>query len=90
MNYRLIGLTLLCCKTMERVILDYLELKNLLATNQFRSRKLRSVEDQLLLTYGEVTPMVDSGYIATSLQDCRNSKFVIFKRCILKFANLTN
>ena len=67
LNYRPISLTSVCCKTMERVIgaqlVDYLELNNLLATNQFGFRKLRSVEDQLLLTYGEVTRMVDCGYI---------------------------
>ena len=65
-NYHPISLASVCCKTMERVIVtqlvDYLELNHLFVPNQFVFRKLRSVEDQLLLTYGEVTRMVDGGY----------------------------
>ena len=34
-----------------------------LAAGQFGFRKLRSVEDQLLLTYGKVTQMVGSGFM---------------------------
>ena len=38
-----------------------MELNSLLAAYQFEFRKLRSVEDQLLLTYGKATQLVNSG-----------------------------
>ena len=44
-------------------LVDYLQLNNLFALNQFEFRKHRSVQEDQLLTYGEVTWMVDSGYM---------------------------
>ena len=41
-------------------VVDYLESNGVLSVNQFDFPKGRSVEDQLLVTYGEVVELVDS------------------------------
>ena len=59
LNYRPVSLTSVCCKVLERVIVaqlvEYLELNNLLSANQFGFRKSRSVEDQLLAPYADLS-----------------------------------
>ena len=54
----------MCCKVLERIIdnalVEYLEEHSLLAPEQFR---FRGAEDQLLLTYGRVVELVDSGRV---------------------------
>ena len=65
LNYRPVNLTSSPCKVMERLlvehIVEYLETNNLLAHFQFGYRQGRSVEDQLLLMYGEVIEKVEAG-----------------------------
>ena len=67
LNYRPVSMTSMPCKVMERVLVDhiveYLEENDLLANCQFGFRQGRSVEDQLLLMYGEVVARVDSGEV---------------------------
>ena len=57
----------MCCKELERVIVsqvvDYLDSNGLLSVNHFGFRKGRSVEDHLLVTYGEVVDLVDWGFV---------------------------
>ena len=66
LNYRPISLTSVCCKSVERSIshslMEFLE-SNLLSHDQFGFRSGRSVEDQLLLVYEDVTCWLDSGSI---------------------------
>ena len=58
LNYRPASLNSVCCRVLERVIVSqvvvYLESNDLLLVNLFGFRRGRSVEDQLLVTYGEV------------------------------------
>ena len=65
LNYRPVSLTSTPCKVMERLLVDhivqYLEDSELLANGQFGFRQGRGVEDQLLLMYGEIVEIVDSG-----------------------------
>ena len=65
LNYRPISLTSVCGKTLERVISDhlyeYLDTHELLAANQFGFRHGRTVDDQLLLVYDDVSCWLDSG-----------------------------
>ena len=53
----------MCCKVLERVVVsqvvDYLESNGLLSVNQFGFYKGRTVEDQLLVTYGEVVELIE-------------------------------
>ena len=62
LNYRPISLTSVCCKTLERIIVDglteYLQVNNLLSQDQFDFRSGRSTEDQLLLVYNNVTSIM--------------------------------
>jgi hypothetical protein len=66
-NYRPVSLTSVCCKSMERIIvshlINYLEGNNLLSEHQFGFRKNRSTEDQLLLTYNDISGWVDEGLV---------------------------
>jgi len=71
LNYRPISLTSVCCKSMERVIVshlvEYLELNGLLSSDQFGFRRGRSTEDQLLLTYDDISMWVDEGFVVDLL-----------------------
>ena len=66
LNYRPISLTSVCCKTLERIlakaIFAYLEENQLLSQDQFGFRQGRTVDDQLLVVYNDVTCWMESGY----------------------------
>ena len=63
--YRPVSLTSIACKTLERIMVklvyDYVQENNLLSPDQFGFRPGRSTEDQLLLTYNDVTSALDKG-----------------------------
>ena len=65
LNYRPVSLTSICCKTMERIIVkhlyEYLELNGILSNHQFGFRPGRSVMEQLLLVYDDISTNVDAG-----------------------------
>ena len=65
LNYRPVSLTPICCKTLERVIakhlFEYLDSNRLLSEHQFGFRPERSVMEQLLLVYDDVSLRVDAG-----------------------------
>ena len=67
LNFRPVSLTSVCCKVLERAsvsqVVDYLESKGLLSVNKFVFRNGRSVEDQLLMTYGKVVELVDGSFV---------------------------
>ena len=67
LNYRPVSLTSVCCKVMERLIVahigEYLDENCLLSDRQFGFRRGRSTEDQLLLTYGRISELVDAGRV---------------------------
>jgi len=67
LNYRPISLTSVCCKTLERIIVDrlyeYLESNGVLSSDQYGFRRGRTVDDQLLLTYDRVSHWYDLGYV---------------------------
>ena len=64
--YRPVSLTSTCVKTMERILVkfiyDYAQSNNLLNEDQFGFRPGRSTEDQLILTYHQVTSWLDQGF----------------------------
>ena len=66
-TYRIVSLTSVYCTSMERILnedlIDYLENNSLLSDRQFDFRRSRSVEDQILLVYLEVTELVDAGLV---------------------------
>ena len=63
LNYRPISLTSSCCKVLERIIAahlnKFLDEHCLISTEQFGFRAGCSTVDQLLLTYNDVTQMLD-------------------------------
>ena len=65
LKYRPISLTSVCCKSLEsilvKVIYDYLCSNDLLNDEQFGFRSGRSTEEQLLLTYNDITLSLDNG-----------------------------
>ena len=64
LNYRPISLTSICSKTLERMVADclyeYLNSNSLLSPSQFGFRQGRTVDDQLLLVYNDVSRWLDS------------------------------
>ena len=66
MNYRPVSLTSVSCKSLERIISKELYAffiaNQILSDEQFGFRPGRSTEDQLLLTYDEVTVALDLGH----------------------------
>jgi len=71
LNYRPVSLTSSCCKTMERIIttqlMDYLEANGILSPEQYGFRRGRSTEDQLLLTYDDISLWYDEGFVVDNL-----------------------
>ena len=65
LNYRPISLTSVPCKILEKAIVThlyaYLENNSLISSEQFGFRAGHSTVEQLLLTYDDITKMVDSG-----------------------------
>ena len=65
-NYRPVSLTSVPCKSLERVIAKGLYAfftdNSILSEEQFGFRPGRSTEDQLLLTYEEITEGLDNGF----------------------------
>ena len=65
-NYRPVSLTSVSCKSLERIISKelhaFLTDNQILTEEQFGFRPGRSTEDQLFLTYDEITASVDSGF----------------------------
>ena len=66
LNYRPISLTSVCVKTLERIVTNqlyqYLEDNSIISDSQFGFRACHSTEDQLILTYHDITSWVDYGY----------------------------
>lgn len=66
LNYRPISLTSVCGKSMERIVFvplyNYLTFNKLICPDQYGFLKGRSVEDQLIATYNDVTLWLDNGY----------------------------
>lgn len=65
LNYRPVSLTSVCVKSLERIlckfIYDYATSNNILCNEQFGFRSGRSTEDQLLLTYNDISYAIDLG-----------------------------
>ena len=66
LTYRLISLTSVCCKSLERIIVaslvEYLKLNEILSSVQFGFRRGRTVDEQLLLVDEDVTAWLDEGF----------------------------
>ena len=66
LNYRPVSLTSVCVKSLERIICkfmyDYASDNDLLTKDQFGFRAGHSTEDQLLLTYNEISHFLDNGF----------------------------
>lgn len=67
LNYRPISLTSVCCKALEKIVAEkinvYLEKHTILSPDQFGFRRGRTTDDQLLLTYNFVSSGLDAGYV---------------------------
>lgn len=70
-NYRPISLTSVCCKTLERIISTnlyaYLDSNCILSPLQFGFRPGRSVVDQLLIAYNDVTTWLGEGSLTVDM-----------------------
>ena len=66
LNYNKVSITSVCCKVLERVIVEqvveYLKLNSMVFVNQFSFSRGRNVEDKLLVTYAEVVGVMDRGF----------------------------
>ena len=66
LNYRPISLNSVCSKVMERIVAKkltmFLDDNSILSADQYGFRAGRSVEDQLLVTYNEVTEWLNCGH----------------------------
>ena len=64
---RSISLTSVCCKTLERFISEslysFLDSNGIFSNDQYGFRQGRTVDDQLLLVYNDVTAWLDTEYI---------------------------
>ena len=67
LNYRPISLTSATCKVFERIITkhitEYLNINSIISDQQFGFRESHSTVDQLILTYNDITGMIDEGRI---------------------------
>ena len=66
LNYRLISLTSICVKSLERIITkfiyEYADSNHLFNNEQLGFSQGRSPEDQLILTYNDITLWLDKGF----------------------------
>ena len=67
LNYRPISLSSVVCKSMERIIvghlMQYINDNHILSDEQYGFRPARSTCDQLLISYDDITKMVDDGKV---------------------------
>lgn len=86
LNYRPVSLTSVCCKSMERVVVsnlvDYLEDNGIISAHQFGFRRGWSTEDQLLLTYTDVSNWMDAGFVVDVLLDFSKAFDVVVGACL--------
>ena len=87
LNYRPVSLTLVCCKSMERMVVawltKYLESNDILSPHQYGFRSSRSTEDQLLLTYDDVWRWIDEGYVANVVMIDLSKAFDVVSHAVL-------
>jgi hypothetical protein len=87
LNYRPVSLTLVCCKSMERMVVarltEYLEINDILSPHQYGFRSGRSTEDQLLLTYEDVGRWVDEGYVSDVIMLDFSKAFDVVSHAVL-------
>ena len=67
LNYRPVSLSSTACKVFERLLVkhltDYLDINSLVTDEQFSFRASHSVVYHLILTYNDITNMIDDGRI---------------------------
>ena len=67
LNYRPVSLTAVPCKCLEKLIVrelnSFLQVNHILSEHQFGFRPGRSTEDQLLLTYNDISKGLDAGHL---------------------------
>ena len=65
LNYRPVSLTSAVCKVFERILVkhlsNYLEENSIISELQFGFRAAHSTVDQLIVTYNDITSMIDQG-----------------------------